>query len=82
MRQSFRDGAQHQTADAQLRIGEARDSGFDASHRPPKDGYGSGVSVRRTIVEGSSARKGTSVAAPRSGGCLKSGRGVHAPDFG
>jgi quercetin dioxygenase-like cupin family protein len=25
---------QHQTADAQLRIGESRDSGFDASHRP------------------------------------------------
>src|SRR6202011_2906214 len=24
----------HQTADAQLRIGESRDSGFDASHRP------------------------------------------------
>src|SRR3954463_3906627 len=31
---SFRDGAQHQTSDAQLRIGESRDSGFDASHRP------------------------------------------------
>jgi hypothetical protein len=25
---------QHQTPDAQLRIGESRDSGFDASHRP------------------------------------------------
>jgi len=25
---------QHQTTDAQLRIGESRDSGFDASHRP------------------------------------------------
>jgi hypothetical protein len=25
---------QHQTSDAQLRIGESRDSGFDASHRP------------------------------------------------
>jgi hypothetical protein len=24
----------HQTTDAQLRIGESRDSGFDASHRP------------------------------------------------
>src|ERR1700730_15211144 len=24
----------HQTSDAQLRIGESRDSGFDASHRP------------------------------------------------
>jgi len=31
---SFRDGAQHQTSDAQLRIGESRDSGFDAAHRP------------------------------------------------
>jgi hypothetical protein len=25
---------QHQTTDAQLRIGESRDFGFDASHRP------------------------------------------------
>src|SRR5437667_157335 len=25
---------QHQTSDTQLRIGESRDSGFDASHRP------------------------------------------------
>jgi glutathione S-transferase len=25
---------EHQTSDAQLRIGESRDSGFDASHRP------------------------------------------------
>jgi hypothetical protein len=25
---------QHQTSDAQLRIGESRDSGFDALHRP------------------------------------------------
>ena len=24
----------HQTSDAQLRIGESRDSGFDALHRP------------------------------------------------
>src|SRR6202022_1414354 len=31
---SFRDGPKDQTADAQLRIGESRDSGFDASHRP------------------------------------------------
>ena len=31
---SFRDGPQDQTSDAQLRIGESRDSGFDASHRP------------------------------------------------
>jgi len=31
---SFRDGAKHQTSDAQLRAGESRDSGFDASHRP------------------------------------------------
>src|SRR5262249_4390189 len=30
---SFRDGAQHQTSDAQLRIGESRDSGFDARPR-------------------------------------------------
>src|SRR4051794_37650589 len=29
---SFRDGPKDQTADAQLRIGESRDSGFDASH--------------------------------------------------
>ena len=28
------DRLQHQTKDAQLRIGESRDSGFDASHRP------------------------------------------------
>src|SRR5260370_41803889 len=27
-------GVYHQTSDAQLRIGESRDSGFDASHRP------------------------------------------------
>src|SRR5258708_40223090 len=33
-RSSFRDGPKDQTADAQLRIGESRDSGFDASHRP------------------------------------------------
>jgi hypothetical protein len=25
---------QHQTSDVQLHIGESRDSGFDASHRP------------------------------------------------
>jgi hypothetical protein len=25
---------QHRTSDAQLRIGEFRDSGFDAAHRP------------------------------------------------
>jgi hypothetical protein len=31
---SFRDDPQDQTSDAQLRIGESRDSGFDASHRP------------------------------------------------
>jgi hypothetical protein len=31
---SFRDGPKDQTSDAQLRIGEARDSGFDAAHRP------------------------------------------------
>jgi hypothetical protein len=31
---SFRDGPKNQTTDAQLRIGESRDSGFDASHRP------------------------------------------------
>jgi hypothetical protein len=31
---SFRDGPKDQTSDAQLRIGEFRDSGFDASHRP------------------------------------------------
>src|ERR1700730_8466033 len=29
---SFRDGPKDQTKDAQLRIGESRDSGFDASH--------------------------------------------------
>jgi hypothetical protein len=34
IRASFRDGAKHQTSDAQLRIGESRYSGFDASHRP------------------------------------------------
>jgi hypothetical protein len=28
----------HQTSDAQLRIGESRDSGFDASHRPGMTG--------------------------------------------
>src|SRR5258705_11739783 len=33
-RSSFRDGPKDQTSDAQLRIGESRDSGFDASHRP------------------------------------------------
>jgi hypothetical protein len=31
---SFRDGPKDQTSDAQLRIGESGDSGFDASHRP------------------------------------------------
>src|SRR5260370_28151343 len=30
---SFRDGPKDQTSDAQLRIGESRDSGFEASHR-------------------------------------------------
>jgi hypothetical protein len=30
---SFRDGPKDQTSDAQLRIGESRDSGFDASLR-------------------------------------------------
>ncbi len=33
-RVTFRDGPQDQTSDAQLRFGESRDSGFDASHRP------------------------------------------------
>src|SRR6185437_10549777 len=31
---SFRDGPKDQPTDAQLRIGESRDSGFDAAHRP------------------------------------------------
>src|SRR5216684_8692660 len=31
---SFRDGAKHRTSDVQLHIGESRDFGFDASHRP------------------------------------------------
>jgi hypothetical protein len=31
---SFRDGPKAQTSDVQLHIGESRDSGFDASHRP------------------------------------------------
>src|SRR4029077_12497302 len=31
---AFRMVRWHQTSDAQLRIGESRDSGFDASHRP------------------------------------------------
>jgi len=31
---SFRDGPKDQTSDAQLRIWESQDSGFDASHRP------------------------------------------------
>src|SRR5882762_9333448 len=31
---SFRDGPKDQTSDVQLHIGESRDSGFDASHRP------------------------------------------------
>jgi hypothetical protein len=31
---SDREGPKDQTSDAQLRIGESRDSGFDASHRP------------------------------------------------
>jgi hypothetical protein len=31
---SFRDGPKDQTSDVQLRIGESRDSGLDASHRP------------------------------------------------
>jgi len=31
---SFRDGPEDQTSDAQSRIRESRDSGFDASHRP------------------------------------------------
>src|SRR4029079_4130372 len=31
---SFRNGPKDQTAGAQLRTGESRDSGFDASHRP------------------------------------------------
>jgi hypothetical protein len=35
---SFQDGALHQTSDVQLHIGESRDSGFDASHRPGMTG--------------------------------------------
>jgi len=31
---SFRDAPKGQATDAQLRIGESRDSGFDALHRP------------------------------------------------
>src|SRR5216684_5784446 len=31
---SFRDGPKDQTSDVRLHIGESRDSGFDASHRP------------------------------------------------
>jgi hypothetical protein len=50
---SFRDGPKDQTSDAQLRIGESRDSGFDAEpvigprfartrwHRPGMTEYGS-----------------------------------------
>src|SRR5262245_2279709 len=34
MTPSFRDGPKDRTTDAQVRIGESRDSGFDASHRP------------------------------------------------
>jgi 4-hydroxy-tetrahydrodipicolinate synthase len=32
---------QHQTSDVQLHIGESRDSGFDASHRPGMTGFNS-----------------------------------------
>jgi hypothetical protein len=31
---SFRDGPKDQTSDVQLQIGESKDSGFDALHRP------------------------------------------------
>jgi hypothetical protein len=34
VRPSFWDGPKDQTSDAQLRIGESRDAGFDAAHRP------------------------------------------------
>ena len=34
MASSFRDGPKDQTSAAQVRIGESRDSGFDALHRP------------------------------------------------
>src|ERR1700681_4201415 len=34
---SFRDGPKDQTADAQLRVGESRDSGFDAFASPRND---------------------------------------------
>jgi hypothetical protein len=38
---SFRDGPEDQISDAQLRIGEPRDSGFDVSHRPGMTGEAS-----------------------------------------
>jgi len=34
LRSSFRDGPKDQTSDVQVHIGESRDSGFDALHRP------------------------------------------------
>src|SRR5260370_38782976 len=43
---SFRDGPKDQTSDAQLRIGESRDSGFDASHRPGMTESGLARSLR------------------------------------
>src|SRR5260370_36072346 len=54
---SFPDGPKDQTSDAQLRIGESRDSGFDASHRPGMTAF-----VNRAHVPAASAR--TSLTGP------------------
>src|SRR6476659_10466612 len=47
---SFRDGPKDQTSDAQLRIGESRDSGFDASHRPGMTAFRIGALLATTTT--------------------------------
>jgi len=46
------DGPKDQTSDAQLRIGESRDSGFDASHRPGMTNVTTSSSVDRNTFSG------------------------------
>src|SRR5882762_65789 len=47
---SFRDGPQDQTSDVQLHIGESRDSGFDAAHRPGMTQSDSGLPATGWVV--------------------------------
>jgi hypothetical protein len=70
---------QHETSDAQLRIGESRDSGFDASHRP-------GMTILDCFAEpvigrAFSATRWLAVTADRTSFILKSRRACYIRSF-